>query len=75
MDKLFKEKFPNNIIGYSDHTLPDFSMIILTSAFLNGAKVIEKHFSDVKGKKGNDHFHSLDYKDLKIFRKNIEIIK
>lgn len=69
-----KQKFPNNTIGYSDHTLPDFSMIILTSAFLNGAKVIEKHFSDVKGKKGNDHFHSLDYKDLKIFRKNIEIL-
>ena len=72
--KFLKDTFPNNIIGYSDHTLPDYSMMILTSAFLNGAKVIEKHFSDVKGKKGNDHFHSLDYKDLKIFRKNIDLI-
>ena len=44
------------------------------NAYLKGQKVIEKHFSDVKGKKGNDHFHSLDYKDLKIFRKNIDLI-
>ncbi len=72
--KFLKQKFPRNVIGYSDHTLPDKSMMILTSAFLNGAKVIEKHFSDVKGKKGNDHFHSLDYKDLKIFRGNINIL-
>ena len=48
--------------------------MILTSAFSNGAKVIEKHFSDVKGKKGNDHFHSLNCKDLIVFRKNIEIL-
>ncbi len=72
--KYLKDNFPNNVIGYSDHTLPDSSMMILTSAFLNGARVIEKHFSDVKGKKGNDHFHSLDYRDLKIFRKNIDIL-
>ena len=69
-----QHRFPKNIIGYSDHTLPDYSMMILTSAFLNGAKVIEKHFSDVKGKKGNDHFHSLNYKDLIIFRKNIDVL-
>ena len=72
--KFLKNQFKTNIIGYSDHTLPDNNMIILTSAFLNGAKVIEKHFSDVKGKKGNDHFHSLDKKDLLIFRKNVEIL-
>ena len=39
-----------------------------------GAKVIEKHFSDVKGKKGNDHFHSMDKEDLKNFRENIDLI-
>ena len=72
--KFLKKQFRNNIIGYSDHTLPDKSMMILTSAFLNGAKVIEKHFSDTKGKKGNDHFHSLNKEDLIIFRKNINIL-
>ena len=40
-----------------------------------GARVIEKHFSDTKGKKGNDHFHSLSSNDLKKFIKNINIIR
>ena len=67
------KKFPRLIIGYSDHTLPDQNMMILTSAYLNGAMVIEKHFSDTKGVKGNDHFHSLDKEDLIKFRRNIDI--
>ena len=40
-------------------------MAVLTSSYILGARVIEKHFSDKKGTKGNDHFHSLDFKDLK----------
>ena len=44
--------------------MPDQNMMILTSAYLNGAMVIEKHFSDTKGVKGNDHFHSLNKNDL-----------
>jgi sialic acid synthase SpsE len=73
--KFLSKNFKNNVIGYSDHTLPDSTMMILTSAYLNGAQVIEKHFSDVKGKKGNDHFHSLNKDDLLIFRNNIDILK
>ena len=69
------KKFSNNIIGLSDHTMPDQSMTVLSSAYLLGAKVIEKHFSDKKGSKGNDHFHSLDYKDLKKFLENAKIIQ
>ena len=72
--KFLSKNFKSNVIGYSDHTLPDDTMMILTSAYLNGAKVIEKHFSDVKGKKGNDHFHSLNKKDLMIFRNNINTL-
>ena len=73
--KFLSKNFKTNVIGYSDHTLPDSTMMILTSAYLNGAQVIEKHFSDVKGKKGNDHFHSLNKDDLLIFRNNIDILK
>jgi N-acetylneuraminate synthase len=69
-----KKKFKNLTIGYSDHTIPDKGMIILTNAYLNGARVIEKHFTDKKSLKGNDHFHSLDVRDLKLFRTNIELI-
>ena len=72
-----KKKFPKNIIGYSDHTLPDKNMTNLVTAYLFGAKVIEKHFTDNKRKKGNDHYHSMDFKDLKVFsdiRKKIHLI-
>ena len=72
---FLSKNFKKNVIGYSDHTLPDDTMMILTSAYLNGAQVIEKHFSDVKGQKGNDHFHSLNKNDLLIFRKNINILR
>ena len=72
--KNFKKTFKNKIIGYSDHTLPDENMIILTKAYQNGAWVIEKHFTDTKGLKGNDHFHSIDKKDLIKFRKNIDLL-
>ena len=69
------KKFPKNVIGLSDHTLPDESLTVLTTAYYLGARVIEKHFSDVKGKKGNDHFHSLNAKDLKKFIRNVDIIR
>ena len=72
--KNFKKTFKNKIIGYSDHTLPDENMIILTKAYQNGAWVIEKHFTDTKGLKGNDHFHSIDKKDLIKFKKNIDLL-
>ena len=69
------KKFSNSIIGLSDHSMPDQSMTVLSSAYILGAKVIEKHFSDQKGSKGNDHFDSLDYKDLKKFLENAKIIQ
>jgi len=69
-----KSKFKNYIIGYSDHTLPNKQMDSLTSAYLLGAKVIEKHFTFNKKKRGNDHYHSMDYKDLLIFTKRIRLI-
>ena len=58
-------------IGYSDHTL---GIEIPISAVTLGATVIEKHFTDTKGLKGNDHFHSIDKKDLIKFRKNIDLL-
>ena len=73
--KNLKKKFPKNIIGLSDHTLPDENMTVLTTSYLLGARVIEKHFSDTKGKKGNDHFHSLNGKDLKKYLASINIIQ
>ena len=70
MIKHLKKEFPNNIIGYSDHTLPQ-NMKICEIANLLGARVIEKHFTHDKSLKGNDHYHAMDKYDLKKFVKNI----
>ena len=67
MISLLHNLFPNQIIGYSDHTLPDKNMSSLIAAQVLGAQIIEKHFTNDKFLKGNDHYHSMDVNDLKIF--------
>mgnify|MGYP001382246585 FL=1 len=74
MIKSLQDEFPNCISGYSDHTLPSNDMQNLITAYLFGAKVIEKHFTLNKKKGGNDHYHSLDKKDLINFKKRVENI-
>jgi N-acetylneuraminate synthase len=66
--------FPQYLIGYSDHTLPDPGMLILTAAYLKGARVIEKHFTFDKTLPGNDHYHAMDVNDLKLFKKNLALL-
>jgi len=68
-----KKKFPDKIIGYSDHTLPK-DMKVLEIAVLLGAVIIEKHFTHDKSLPGNDHYHAMDKEDIKLFRDNIERI-
>lgn len=67
MINSLRSEFPNHIIGYSDHTLPDDSMSILNYAVVLGAKVIEKHFTLDKTLPGNDHYHSMDQNNLEVF--------
>jgi len=61
-----KSKYPDLIIGYSDHTLPG-EMKVCEIAYLFGAQIIEKHFTYDKTLQGNDHYHSMDKGDLKRF--------
>ena len=78
MIKHMKNTYEKRIIGYSDHTLPDRSMTVLSTAFLLGAVIIEKHFTHDKSLPGNDHYHAMDINDLKNFKerlKFLEIIK
>lgn len=70
-----KKAFPNIKIGYSDHTLPDESMQILSTAYLLGAEVIEKHFTLDKSLQGNDHYHSGDPLDFRKAINNFKLIK
>jgi len=66
-----KQKFPDKIIGYSDHTLPQ-DMKVCEMATMLGSIIIEKHFTHDKTLQGNDHYHAMDKEDLKFFRKNLE---
>lgn len=63
-------EFPENIIGYSDHTLPN-DMKICEVATLLGANIIEKHFTHDKSLPGNDHYHAMDKEDLRLFCSNL----
>jgi len=64
-------EYPKNIIGYSDHTLPE-EMLSLYTATIYGALVLEKHFTHDKSLPGNDHYHAMDKNDLKLFRNMLE---
>lgn len=66
--------FPQHLVGYSDHTLPDRGMLILTAAYLKGARVIEKHFTYDKSLPGNDHYHAMDINDLRRFEENLALL-
>ena len=68
-------EFPNDIIGYSDHTKPTEDAIVQTVAFGMGASVIEKHFTLDKSLKGNDHYHAMDVNDAKKIIYNLELVK
>ena len=48
--------YPDLVIGYSDHTIPDGPMTALVTSYLLGARVIEKHFTHDKSLPGNDHY-------------------
>jgi len=52
--------YPELLIGYSDHTLPDEAMSSLMTAHLLGAMVIEKHFTLSRQLEGPDHSFALE---------------
>ena len=62
-----KRAYPEYIVGYSDHTLPDDAMTPLVTALLLGAVILEKHFTHDKTLPGNDHYHAMDVNDLSRF--------
>lgn len=69
-----RRAYPRLVVGYSDHTLPDDAMLVLTAAWLKGAIVLEKHFTHDKTLPGNDHYHAMDVNDLKRFVRNVDLL-
>lgn len=70
-----KRKYPEILIGYSDHTKPDYGYAVVKTAFTLGAKVIEKHFTLDKSLLGNDHYHAMDDNDLRNIKKELDFQK
>ena len=68
-------RYPDRVVGYSDHTHPDAAMALLTAAYVKGARIIEKHFTFDKTLSGNDHYHAMDAADLRRFTENISILQ
>ncbi len=66
--------FPEYTIGYSDHVPPHENCIALTTAWLLGARIIEKHFTLDKSLPGNDHYHAMNPEDLRNFRKQCDLV-
>lgn len=70
-----RDRFPNNVIGYSDHTVADEGLSALTAAYTLGAVILEKHFTDDKSQPGNDHYHAMNEQDLNNFVKKSKALR
>ena len=69
-----RNRYPNRLIGYSDHTIPEPGMTSLLTAWLLGAVVLEKHFTHDKTLPGNDHYHAMDVDDLMNFCHRVDTV-
>ncbi len=65
------QRYKDMIIGYSDHTINNSSSI---GAYINGAKVFEKHFTLSKKIYGPDARHSLEPEEMKVYIEGIDFI-
>lgn len=72
MISVLRRVFPDYVIGYSDHVVPDESISALEAAMLLGSCILEKHFTHDKNLPGNDHYHAMDKNDLVRFVKKVE---
>lgn len=65
------EEFPDVAIGYSDHCRPDECYDVIKTAYVLGARVVEKHFTLDKTLPGNDHYHAMDPHDVECIVRGI----
>jgi N-acetylneuraminate synthase len=64
-------RYPECVIGYSDHTTPKPGLPSLLAAWLLGAVILEKHFTHDTSLPGNDHYHAMTSDDIKKFRAEV----
>ncbi|MBP3791885.1 MAG: N-acetylneuraminate synthase family protein [Methanobrevibacter sp.] len=73
MIKDLSENFSDYEIGYSDHTVPDENMAVLTTAYNYGATILEKHFTIDKSLPGSSE-HAMDCDDVIRFNWNVNFL-
>ena len=66
------EEFPKVILGLSDHTLGDITVL---GAVTLGAKVIEKHFTDDIEREGPDHSFSMNPASWKKMVQKVRVLE
>ena len=69
------KRYPECVIGYSDHTVPKDGLPSLVAAWLLGAVVLEKHFTHDTSLQGNDHYHAMTKEHLTGFRAEVQRIR
>lgn len=70
--KTLERDFPDHLIGYSDHVVPDSAMTCLQMVTMMGCSIIEKHFTLDKSLPGNDHYHAMDELNLVEFNQRLD---
>ena len=73
--QTLKEKYPNFMIGHSDHTMPDENMAIPAISVALGARMIEKHYTMSRTMTGSGHYFSIEPNDLRKMVKNIRLFE
>ncbi len=69
--KVLKKNFPDAVIGLSDHSRSIYTCL---GAIALGARIVEKHFTDTKNRKGPDISASMDKNEFKFLKKGIKEI-
>jgi len=69
--KEIKSAYPGCLVGISDHTENVYTSL---AAVALGARIIEKHFTDNKKRKGPDISSSMDAKDLRMLIEGSKVI-
>lgn len=73
--KTLKKRYPDFMIGISDHTPPDENMAIPAFSIGLGARIIEKHYTLSQKLTGSGHFFSLEPKDLHKMVRNVRLFE
>jgi N-acetylneuraminate synthase len=70
--KWYKSAFPNAVLGLSDHTPGDVTVL---GAVALGARIIEKHFTDNNARSGPDHGFSMNPAEWKAMVERVRLME